>query len=793
MLLPGRGRGATGGVTTAPPSSTPPTTRGCGRSRSTPSDPVSNVDHWGTWWGMLDLTRTLSIADVSVDEGDVGPTALTFTVTLSEPTTETVSVEWATADDTAKTTDGDYVGVSNTTRHLRSGRQGEDGDGRGQRRHHRTRATRLSSSTSRTPPAPPSPTPRPRARSSTTTRCPRSRSGTSRWPRATETSWHGTAFVFPVTLSNPSSQSVQASWGTLTGTAVPGATLAEDYVSNTGSITFLPGEVTLNIVVQVHADEVPEADETFSVVLSLPSGGTLLKGQGMGTILNDDATNPGVEGLAVASDGPPTFASGRNRLQWKNPSGGNPTGIRITWEESGSLLRHLSERLRHRHRADGRPHVRRPGGPALGPHRTDAGHLLLLHGLDQPLRGLLGGEVGHGATVQRRRRAPGGSTSPGPPRSRRRRWGSTECSPPPTTTSCTPWSGARVAGPGHPAGTRSAWARRPSSGRPSFPSAASPEPTSRPRTGGFTRWTRRPGSRSGRCCCRRRRRRARPRASSRPGAESATTSWWARAAASNNLIYALDPFTGAVIDTFPQAGDGVADLGAVNGMRHRRLRRRGRLLHELGYGRIPGDGLVPQARPVQRRPEPQVEEGEGGARLPSGTSPAARCCGATASTWGTTRAGCGPSTTTAGTPAYYYDTSDAGAHRLRLSGPGQHRPLLLQRRRRTGASSTTSPPSPRNGRVPSGSAGRTRRRSCSGRARSTSTPASRTLPPRETAGCCRSTSASSIRTLTLKYRRPRDRTRWSSGPRRSTSATISSTSAAKRVSCTLCRCRSRRD
>lgn len=55
----------------------------------------------------------ISIDDVTVTEGDGSPVTAVFTVTLSETTTETVTVDWATADDTA--VDGeDYTGASGT-------------------------------------------------------------------------------------------------------------------------------------------------------------------------------------------------------------------------------------------------------------------------------------------------------------------------------------------------------------------------------------------------------------------------------------------------------------------------------------------------------------------------------------------------------------------------------------------------------------------------------------------------------------------------------------------------------
>jgi hypothetical protein len=51
---------------------------------------------------------------VSKKEGRKGTTYFTFTVTLSAPSTVPVTVNWATADGTAKASGGDYVAASGT-------------------------------------------------------------------------------------------------------------------------------------------------------------------------------------------------------------------------------------------------------------------------------------------------------------------------------------------------------------------------------------------------------------------------------------------------------------------------------------------------------------------------------------------------------------------------------------------------------------------------------------------------------------------------------------------------------
>ena len=56
----------------------------------------------------------ITISDVSVAEGNSGPTDAVFTVTLSAPSTQMVTVNFTTADGTATTANGDYVAKSGT-------------------------------------------------------------------------------------------------------------------------------------------------------------------------------------------------------------------------------------------------------------------------------------------------------------------------------------------------------------------------------------------------------------------------------------------------------------------------------------------------------------------------------------------------------------------------------------------------------------------------------------------------------------------------------------------------------
>jgi hypothetical protein len=103
--------------------------------------------------------------------------------------------------------------------------------------------------------------------------------------------------AFTVTLSPASDKTVQVNYAAANGTA----TLADnDYESVSGMATFKAGVTTKTISVQVNGDTKVEADETFFLNLSNPTGGAvILDGQGVGTIKNDDGGAVAVE-LEVA-------------------------------------------------------------------------------------------------------------------------------------------------------------------------------------------------------------------------------------------------------------------------------------------------------------------------------------------------------------------------------------------------------------------------------------------------------------------------------------------------------------
>jgi hypothetical protein len=94
-----------------------------------------------------------------------------------------------------------------------------------------------------------------------------------------------TIAIFAVRLSTPSAQTVSVAFQTASGTATAGS----DFKPASGTLEFAPGTVDRTIVVEVIGDTIFEPDETFTVNLSNPVGAVIARGQGSGTIQNDDS------------------------------------------------------------------------------------------------------------------------------------------------------------------------------------------------------------------------------------------------------------------------------------------------------------------------------------------------------------------------------------------------------------------------------------------------------------------------------------------------------------------------
>lgn len=101
-----------------------------------------------------------------------------------------------------------------------------------------------------------------------------------------------------VTLSGVSAQTVTVAYATANGTA----TAAADYTATTGTLTFNPTETSKTIQIPILADTIDEANETFTVALSSPSNATVSSSSGTATMtITDDDAAPSISINDVAT------------------------------------------------------------------------------------------------------------------------------------------------------------------------------------------------------------------------------------------------------------------------------------------------------------------------------------------------------------------------------------------------------------------------------------------------------------------------------------------------------------
>jgi photosystem II stability/assembly factor-like uncharacterized protein len=220
---------------------------------------------------------SLSIDNVTVSEGDAGTVNASFTVTLSTPSSLTVTVQYTTADGWA-TAPADYTASSGTltfgpgvtSRPIAVPVQGDVLDEVDE-----YFTVRLSSPVN-------------------------ARIGQS-FGIGTITDDDPTALsiddvsvfeghsgtrlaTFTVGFPAPSAVAVGVDWATADQTAVaPG-----DYTAGAGPLTFAPGETSKQVSVVIIGDTDEEGDETFLVSLANPTNAVIGDGEGVGTILEDE-------------------------------------------------------------------------------------------------------------------------------------------------------------------------------------------------------------------------------------------------------------------------------------------------------------------------------------------------------------------------------------------------------------------------------------------------------------------------------------------------------------------------
>src|SRR5882672_3423341 len=238
-----------------------------------------NSSHTEIYTLSLHDALPISINDVSVVEGNSGTTNAVLTVSLSAATAQTVTVNYATANGTA-TAGADYISTNGTLTFL-PGQTSQTitvadvGDALDELdetiRVNQTAATNATISdgqgvvTILDDDAAP-------VLAINDVSVVEGNSGT-------------TNAVLTVSLSAATAQTVTVNYATANGTATAGT----DYVSTNGTLTFLPGQTSQTITVAVLGDALDELDETILVNLTAATNATISDGQGVVTILDDDA------------------------------------------------------------------------------------------------------------------------------------------------------------------------------------------------------------------------------------------------------------------------------------------------------------------------------------------------------------------------------------------------------------------------------------------------------------------------------------------------------------------------
>ena len=223
----------------------------------------------------------ISIADRSIAEGNAGTTNAVVTLTLSAPSTSSVTVNYATAAGTA-TAGTDYTTTSGTATFAPG-----------------------STSTTITVPVLGDTTVEPNETVLVNLTAPVNATiadaqavvtitndDTAPTPAISiadvavnEGNAGVTSAVLTLTLSATSTSSVTVNYATAPGTATAGT----DYTTTSGTATFAAGTTTTTITVPILGDITVEPTETVLVNLTAPVNATIADAQGVVTITNDDA------------------------------------------------------------------------------------------------------------------------------------------------------------------------------------------------------------------------------------------------------------------------------------------------------------------------------------------------------------------------------------------------------------------------------------------------------------------------------------------------------------------------
>lgn len=272
---------------------------------------------WGTAPVGAAATPRLAIGDVAIIEGTGGTRAAQLTVTLSDPSSATVSVGYTTGNQSALA-GSDYTAKTGTV-NVAAGKTSavisivltSDSVVEG------TEALSVTLA---------GPTPGVTlGRSVATVSILDDDSSSARNVHVGDASvvegdsGSATVLQFPVTLNRAALLRTTVKYALV----AQSASIGSDFAPSSGTVTFLPGQSQKYVTVNVARDTVGETSETFGILLSAPSNAGLGRSAGTGTILNDDmfstqttletSANPAFVGSTVtlsasvsAVVGPPT-------------------------------------------------------------------------------------------------------------------------------------------------------------------------------------------------------------------------------------------------------------------------------------------------------------------------------------------------------------------------------------------------------------------------------------------------------------------------------------------------------
>ncbi len=260
---------------------------------------------------------SITIADPTpINEGNSGNTAIQFSVRLSNPSSEPISVQYVTKDGTADATD--YVPILTPTTLTFAPGQTEQtitvqAIGDTVYESDATFTVELSNPTiaqvSRSIATATVLNDDPKPQLSivaVTPSIPEGNSGT-------------TPVTFEVSLVGATALPVTVNYSTVDGTAT---IVDNDYVKAAGTLTFAAGETKKTITVNAVGDTKTEGDETFQVALDSPTNATLQTSSATATIKEDD-TLPGADATNSLYD-----------ILWHNQN----TGANLLWQPATTLL-----------------------------------------------------------------------------------------------------------------------------------------------------------------------------------------------------------------------------------------------------------------------------------------------------------------------------------------------------------------------------------------------------------------------------------------------------------------------